>query len=204
MVLKLIACLALLAGCKQSLFDSHGEPDGGGTGGDGGDVPSSCPATCLADAAADFGMTKWRYLDDNKNRSWTPMTMAGSDYTGGGANKVSSCKSNPSAPPCSELPGALLVNTTGSTAASDPALSFTAPANQVVQLTVRVHVPDGATEQQIRLYRNAREDSLLTVAVPPATTVERTLTLDAIKDDRFYLALSPTLEGAGPIGVHFY
>ena len=73
-----------------------------------------------------------------------------------------------------------------------------------MQLTVRVHVPAGAAEQTVRLYRNAREDSLLTALATPGATLERALTLDALKDDRFYLALSPTGAGAGPIGVHFY
>jgi hypothetical protein len=201
-VLKILASLVLLAGCKQSLFDSHGDVDA--RTGDGGDIPSSCPETCLADAAADFGMMKWRYLDDNKNRSWTPLTMSGNEFTGGGANKISSCKNESGAPPCEQLPGALLFTTTGSTASADPSLSYTATSNQVVQLTVRVHVPAGATEQTVRLYRNAREDSLLTEVALPGATLERAISVDAVKDDRFYLALSPTGEGSGPIGVHFY
>jgi hypothetical protein len=203
-VLRIMVSLALLAGCKQSLFDSHGDVDARGGGNGDGDVASSCPATCLADAAADFGMTKWRYLDDNKTRSWTEMAMMDGGFNGTGANRFSSCKNDSSASACDALPGALLVTTTDSAAAADPALSYTAVSNQVVQLTVRVHVPVSGTEQTVRVYRNAREDSLLTQAVTPGMTFERAFTLDAIKDDRFYLALSPTGQGAQQIGVHFY
>jgi hypothetical protein len=200
-VLRIIVGLALLASCKQSLFDSHGDVDARGDG--TGDVASSCPATCLADAAADFGMTKWRYLDDTKARAWTAMTMMDGGFNGSGANRFSSCKNDSSAAACEALPGALLVTTTDSTAA-DPALSYTATSNQVVQLTVRIHVPVSATEQAVRLYRNAREDSLLTQVVTPGMTYEKALTLDAVKDDRFYLAISPTGQGSQLIGVHFY
>jgi hypothetical protein len=203
-VLRIMLCVALVAalvaGCKQSLFDSHPDVDGGGSG----MVASSCPAPCLADAAADFGMAKWRYLDDNKNRSWTPMTMMSGGYSGSGSNRVSSCDNDSSAAACDALPGALLVTTTGSTAAADPAVSYTAASNQVVQLTVRVHVPVSATEHTVRLYRNSREDSLVTGTAIPGSTFERALTLDALKDDRFYLALAPTGQGAQLIGVHVY
>ena len=85
MVLRILVGLVLLASCKQSLFDSHGDVDARGDG--TGDVASSCPATCLADAAADFGMTKWKYFDDNKNRSWTAMTMMDAGYNGTGSNR---------------------------------------------------------------------------------------------------------------------
>ena len=98
MVLRIALCLALLVGCKQSLFDSHGDVDA--RTGDGGDIASSCPATCLADAAADFGMTKWRYLDDTKNRAWTPMMMTAGAYMGMGANKITSCKAEPGSLAC--------------------------------------------------------------------------------------------------------
>ena len=70
--------------------------------------------------------------------------------------------------------------------------------------TLCIHVPVSATEQAVRLYRNAREDSLLTQVVTPGMTYEKALTLDAVKDDRFYLAISPTGQGSQLIGVHFY
>jgi hypothetical protein len=149
-------------------------------------------------------MPKWRYLDDNKNRSWTPMMMMSGGYNGAGANRISSCKNDSSAEACQALPGALLVTTTGMTAASDPALSYTAASNQVVQLTVRVHVPPGGGEHSVRVYRQAREDSLFTGTVTAGATFEKQITVDAIKDDRFYLALSPTAGGTELIGVHFY
>jgi hypothetical protein len=191
--------LLLVAGCKQSLFDNKGDVDAGDTN---TDIPSSCPATCIADAAADFGTTRWRFVDDMRNRMWTPMAMMGNAYVGGGMNRVSLCK-NESSPACDALPGALVVTTSGM-AGPDPALSFTAPASQVVQLTIRIRFEDGAPAHDVRLYRNAREDSLFTAQASGGATFERALTLDAIAGDRFYLALSTAQAGSFRAAVHFY
>ena len=211
MVLRTLLCLALLAGCKQSLFDAHGgddDPTGDGGNGDGngggdGDVPSSCPAPCLADAAGDFGTTKWRYLDDNTNRSWTPMTMMSGAYTGQGSNRISRCMTEPSAAACTALPGALLVTTTGMGSPA-PAVSYTSTMNQVIQISVRVHVPSTASAHTIRFYRNTREDVLFTAAANPGLTFERALTLDALNNDRFYVALDASTTGGELIGLHVY
>lgn len=195
--------LVLLAGCKQSLFDSHGEPDA--STGDGGNFPSSCPATCLGDAAADFGMPSWRYLDDTRNRAWAPMTMMGNDFVGMDNNRIWSCRKDGSPEACKMLPGALLVTNSGTSTAADPALSFTATANQVIQLSVRVYVPMGAQQQEVRLYRNAREDSLFTGLAPAGGTFDRAITVDALNGDRFYLSVGGSTAGATEkIGVHFY
>jgi hypothetical protein len=56
----------------------------------------------------------------------------------------------------------------------------------------------------VRLYRNSREDVLFTATASPGGTFERAITLDAIKDDRFYLALAGSEQGAHDVGVHFY
>jgi hypothetical protein len=198
-----VLCLALgyllVGGCKQSLFDSHGDD----TMVDGSSVASSCPATCLADAAADYGTAKWRFLDDNRNRTWTAMTMGSSGFTGAGSNKIAECKHS-SSEACDGLPGALVVTTTGSATTADPALSYTATAKQVVQLTVRVYVPASAPNHEVRLYRNSREDVLFTAIASPGGVFERAITLDAIKDDRFYLALAGTDQAAHDVAVHFY
>jgi hypothetical protein len=207
-LIRALLCISLVAGCKQSLFDNHGGDDtmgdGGGSGSDDGMVPSSCPATCLADAAADFPGTKWRYLDDNKNRSWTPMTMISGGYNGTGSNRFSSCTNDPSAKACESLPGALLATTSDSSATAEPALSYTVTSNQVVQLSVRVHVPISGGDQMVRVYRNSREDSLFTAMVLPGATFERAITVDALSGDRFYLALGAVTASTQLIGVHFY
>ena len=206
----LVAALALTA-CKQSLFDSHGD-DTTGDGAGSGDtmVPTSCPATCLADAAADFDGTAggtgnhWAYLEDQRNRQWAPMTPQGGLVVGADANnKIGKCAgSSPSA--CSELPGALLVSTAGATSGADPSLAFTAGMNQMIQLSVRVHVPSGAAMQQVRLYRNSREDSLYTGIAMPGMTLEQAVTVDALAGDRFLLAFAPPAMGAADIGVQFF
>ena len=84
--LALISCLAVgWTGCKQSLFDSHGDDgtgDGGGGGGGDGAIPQSCPAPCVGDGGGDFDGTAmgsdghWRYVEDAKNHTWAPMTAA--------------------------------------------------------------------------------------------------------------------------------
>lgn len=203
-----LLCCVLLAGCKQSLFDhTSGDDtvDSGGGGGDGS-IPSSCPATCLADAAADFATSKWRFLEDRRIRVWPPLTAMEDTYVGSDPdNRITACAANGSAAACSALPGALLVSTAGAQSNADPALSYTATANQVVRLTVRVHVPMGAMTHDVRLYRNSREDSRFTGAAAAGATFERAITIDALKDDRFYLAIAPTEQGAtDAIGVHFY
>lgn len=208
MVLVRVAlALALLAGCKQSLFDSHGDDTANGDATNGGDgtVPTTCPATCLGDAAADFGTTKFGYFEDTRNRMWTPMTQQGTGmYVGADPkNAVAKCpKSGASA--CDALPGALLVSSSGATAAADPAIAFKTSTKQVVQLSVRIHVPSGASVQQVRLYRNSREDVLYTGVAMPGVTFEQAVTVDALPDDRYFVALAPTGPGAADVGVHFF
>jgi hypothetical protein len=206
-VMPALVAFVLIGGCKQSLFDSNtggGGPDGGG-GGDGS-VASSCPATCLADAAADFGKASWRYLEDLRIRSWTPLTAVDDVYVGSDANnRITTCAANASAAACSALPGALLVSTAGAQSTADPALSYTATENAVIQLTVRTYVPGGAQSHDLRLYRNSREDSLFTGAASPGTLSEVAMIVDALKDDRFYVALVPKEDGpTESIGVHVY
>lgn len=207
MVLIKWACLiALATGCGESLFDSHGSTDGGT--GDGA-VPSTCPTPCLADAAGDFdgasGTTgHWRYLDDTRNRAWKPMTGDATTVTGAGSNKITTCAANSSAAACAALPGALLVTSTGATSTADPAVELTAVANQNLQLTLRVRVPSGAPEQVVRLYRNSREDTLITAVATPNTTLDKLVTVDALAGDRFLLSIAPMTMGAADVGVHLF
>jgi hypothetical protein len=214
-VLRIVA-LAVVAGCGQSLFDSNGEGTvdaPGGTTDMGVDimVPSSCPTPCLADAGADFDGTpggmgnRWRYLEDNRDRTWAAMTASGGAFVGADpANRISSCAMAPTAPACMALPGALLVDTAGMTANADPAISFTSTSKQVIQLSVRVHVPAGGTAHIVGLYRNSREDRLYNALAGAGSTVETSLTVDALANDRFYLTLVPAGAGATEIAAHFY
>ena len=210
MVLRTLAALALIAGCGQSLFDNNvggGTGDGGNGSGDGSMVASSCPAGCIGDAAADVDGSRpgWRYLEDARNRTWAPMAEAGGSFTGAVApNAITTCAAKPTAPGCVALPGALLVTTAGMTTAADPAVEFTVPTAQVVQLSARVYVPTGQPAQQVRVYRNSREDVLFTGIAAAGALFERAITIDALAGERVLLAIAPTTMGAADVAVHLY
>jgi hypothetical protein len=209
-VLRSLAALALIAGCGQSLFDNNvgGGGDAGNGSGDASNmVASSCPAGCIGDAAADIdgSRTGWRYLEDPRNRTWVPMTAASDGYVGAvSPNAIQTCAANAGAAGCIALPGALLLASAGATASADPALEFTTPANQVVQVTVRVYVPSGQPGQSVRLYRNSREDVLFTAPTAAGALFERAIAVDALAGDRFVVALAPTAMGADGVAVHVY
>jgi hypothetical protein len=196
--------LVLLAGCAQSLFDNNRGP------GDDGGVGNTCSTPCLGDAAANFDGTaggagsRWRYLDDHRNRTWTAMTGAAGGMTGADpANRITACATKPSAAACQTLPGALLVSSAGSISAADPALEFTSPSERVIQLSVRAFVPGGA-DQSLRIYRNSREDVLFTGTAFVGATLEHTVTVDALTGDRFLVAVAPNNAGAADVGLHVY
>jgi hypothetical protein len=203
--------LVVLIGCSQSLFDANGAPGGGGGGGDGGVVvPSSCPAPCFADAAADFNGSPggagghWRYLDDHRDRSWTPMTASATAMTGAvPGNSITTCAAKPTAPACKALPGALLVSSAGATSKADPALEVTAAKNQVLKLSIHAFVPSG-DDQTIRIYRNSREDVLFTGLALAGVTLDQAVTVDALAGDRFLVALAPTANGATDVGLQVF
>ncbi len=202
----------LLGGCSESLFGAHhsGPGDDAGGGADGGDVPLACPDVCIADAAANFNGTAtgtngyWRYLDDQRIHKWAAMTgttvMTGADQ----GNQITKCTASSTAPACRALPDALLVSTAGSQSNADPAIEFTAPADQVLQLSLHALVPDGAVPQTIRLYRNSREDVLFTGTAAAGATLARTVTLDALKGDRFLVAVAPPGGGATDVGLQLF
>lgn len=193
MVLRL-ATLVLLTACSQSLFDNTGGKDGGG-----GEmaVANMCTAPCVGDAAADFdgspgGATgRWRYLEDRRDRTWTPMTLESASGTMIGtvetANFVGKCKPTSMEHACQSLPGALLVGASAATA--DPAIELTAPMNQVVQISIKVAVPPAAGDHTVRLYRNSREDVLFTGMALAGNSLEATVTIDALANDRILFAL---------------
>jgi hypothetical protein len=203
-VLRRALLLLLLVGCKQSLFetgDDDATVDSGMTG--DGMVQTSCGAMCLGDSGADFGDAKWEYLEDKRNRTWTAMTASGSDFVGADANnKISSC-ATASKPACSSLPGALLMSSAGGTSATDPAIAFTSPAAQVIKVSLRVRV-EGNAAQQVRLYRNSREDSLFTAVAQPGVTLETSMQVDALPSDRFVFALTPADTRAEDVAVQLF
>lgn len=209
--LGLVLSCVLPGGCGQSLFDAHGAIDGGGGGTDATPVvPATCPAPCLADAAADFNGTpggaggRWRYLDDHRDRTWAAMKPGAMVMTGADtANQITTCAAKPTAAACKALPGALLVSSAGATSPADPALEVTTPTAQVVQLSLHAYVPAG-DDQTIRIYRNSREDVLYTGVATAGTVLDRTLTLDALGGDRFLVALAPTTKGATDVGLHVF
>lgn len=188
MVLR-CALLVFATACSQSLFSNGGDRDGGG-----GEqaVATTCTAPCVGDAAADFGDPKWRYLEDNKNRTWTPMTANGAGVVGTSpANTIAKCTGTEGA--CGALPGALRVSSGGT---ADPAVELTLPANQVVQVSIKVAVPAGAAAQTVRLYRNSREDSLATADAQPGQTYEAAITIDGLANDRILVSIGGGAEVA--------
>ena len=202
-------CVVLLAGCSESLFGAHRGiqvDDGGGS--DSGDPPGTCTGSCIADAAADFdGMPSgagnhWRYLEDLRNRTWSAMTGDLTGMTGmDSRNRITTCATQPSSPACSMLPNALLVSAAGTDGVADPAIEFTAPSAQVIKLSLHVFVPSG-DDQTIRLYRNSREDVLFTGTATAGIRLDPEVTLDALPNDRFLVAVVPTgTTGATEVGL---
>jgi hypothetical protein len=195
-------CILACAACSQSLFDAYGPP--------GGDSePATCNAPCIADAAVDFDGSAggknqmWRYLDDHRNRTWTAMAPGGTTMTGADpANQITSCAGNGRAAACTMLPGALLVSSSGATSAADPAIELTAPAQQVLQLSIKVFMASGA-DQTIRLYRNGRPDALFTGVATAGKPLEQTITVDALAKDRFLVAMAPMAAGASDVAIRF-
>jgi hypothetical protein len=117
---------------------------------------------------------------------------------------ITTCAAQPDAPVCQLLPGALLVSSSGSTSPADPAVELTVPTAQVVQISVLARVPDGQPAQQIRLYRNSREDVLFSGVASPGSTLENAITVDALAGDRFLVAVAPATVGAANVGLHVF
>jgi hypothetical protein len=214
MVLRIALLSVVLAACSQSLFDQHpgssggGDDDGSGSG-SGSDMGlSSCPAPCLADGGSDFGMSGkgFRYLEDTRDRKWTPMTMSGTAEVGtmDAMNKIDACANNSSAPACAQLPDALLVSSSGSASVADPAIEWTAASNASVAIELGAFVPSDGSPQTIRLYRNAREDALVTIEAMPGTRADGSIVLDALAGDRFLVAVAPVAAGTADIGLQFF
>ena len=208
------AALAATAACSQSLFDNRGPGNGPGPGGDGGIdgmVPALCAEPCLADAGRDFdgtshgATTRWRYLDDHRDRTWAMMTPSGTPAVMTGAdpnNLITSCTGSAAAA-CSRLPDAVLVSSAGAAADADPAIEFTIPDPTVLQISLRVFVP-GDADQDIRLYRNSREDVLFTGTAHVGELLEQSVVVDALAGDRFLVAVAPTANGAGNVAVQVF
>jgi hypothetical protein len=208
MLSALAAPLVALTGCKASLFDDGSQV----TGPDGPIVVGAeCPADCLGDAARDFDGTAagvgnhWRYLDDTRDRSWTAMTPGAGKLTGANpATTISKCAAASSAPACAQLPGALLISTAGMSANADPALEFAITAKRVVKIGVRAFVPTSAPEQQLRIYRNSREDVLFTGPAAAGTLFEKGVFTDVIPGDRILVAVAPASGGATDVGLELF
>lgn len=202
--LGLVGALVFGAACNQSLFDNSSDgtesPDG---------TPEQCDTSCLADAASDFNGTagganqRWRYLEDHRNRTWTAMTPGDRTMTGAdAANRITTCAAHRTAA-CDVLSGALLVSSAGATSAADPAIELTAPAAQVIKLSLRAYLPSGP-DQTIRLYRNSREDVLFTGVATAGKTLAQTMTVDALARDRFLVAMTPAAQGASDVAIQFF
>jgi hypothetical protein len=192
-------CVLACAACSESLFDDHGP---GST-----NRPATCDAPCIADAAVDFDGSAggknhlWRYLDDHRDRTWAAMATSHTKMTGADpANHITTCAANSGAAACAMVSDAVLVSSSGVTSAADPAIEFTAPAQQVLQLSLKAFMASGA-DQTIRLYRNGRPDALFTGVATAGKLIEQTITVDALAKDRFLVALAPMADGAGDVAI---
>ena len=214
MLLRILVVLLAVSGCSESLFGTHGNPDGGSSNGsDSGDaapVPDTCSAPCLADATANFDGTvdgtndRWSYFDDNRDRTWAAMTPVAEAMIGAVNNRIERCADKPSAAACTGLPDALLVTSSGTSSKADPALVYTSPDARVIQLVLHANIPSGSVAQRIRLYRNSREDVLFTASAAPGDSVAHTITVDALAGDRFLVALEPTGTQGGTAALTFF
>jgi hypothetical protein len=209
-LLRALVVLLAVSGCSESLFGAHGGTRDGSGGDDDASVPDTCPSGCIADAAANFDGTAggadghWRYLGDKRDRTWVPMASAASAMVGEASNRIERCADKPSSAACQGLPGALLVTSSGTSSASDPALEYTIPDARVIRLALRAYIPGDSVAQRVRLYRNSREDVLFTASASPGATVEHTITVDALAGDRFLVALEPTGGQGGTAALQFF
>src|SRR5262249_27645372 len=85
----------------------------------------------------------------------------------------------------------------------DPALEITATQSQVIQLVVRAFVPSGV-DQSFRVYRNSREDVLITANATVGSMLARAIVLDALAGDRFLVAVAPNAKGASDVGLQVF
>lgn len=204
--------VALVGGCSESLFGSHPARDGDGGVGVDGAVADSCVKPCLGDAAGEFDGSQhgksgaWRYLEDNRDRSWSEMLGSGTDRTGRQAgNAITSCAAHPSAPACARLAGAMLLSSAGGASTADPALELQIASNHAARLDLQVLSVD--VDQLVRVYRNAREDALFTATARAGQLLAQTVTLDALAGDRFLVSVGPTGAGgpgAAQVGVKLF
>jgi len=214
MLLRALVVLLAVSGCSESLFGTNGNPDGGSSSGsDSGDaapVPDTCSAPCLADATANFDGTlngtndRWSYFDDNRDRTWAPMTPVAGAMVGAVNNRIERCADKASSAACAGLPGALLVTSSGTSSKADPALVYTSPDARVIQLVLHANIPSDSVAHRVRLYRNSREDVLFTATAAPGATVAQTVTVDALAGDRFLIALEPTSAQGGAAALEFF
>jgi hypothetical protein len=187
-----------LGGCGRLMFEA------------GDDPLTTCPAPCIASAAASFDGTidgadnRWRYVGDRRDHTWAPMAVAAGAMVGELDNRIERCADQPQADACLALPGALLVTSSGMSSTSDPAIEYLPPEARVVQLALRVHVPAGGVEHRVRLYRNSREDVLFTTSVSPGTTAAHAITLDALPGDRWVVALEARASSGSATALHLF
>ena len=201
MVLRLLVAAALLAGCKQSLFDSHvedidGQVGPGGDGGTDGSAPTSCPAPCVGDAVADFTpetQADWAYLDDDRSPTgvaYGAMTWDGTAWAGVG---------DP-APTIGKSGDRLLVTSSVDSAGHhDPALAFTVPNDGLYRVSGEFALAEGTAAgamQYLRISRNFRNDTLYEgdyLASSVAAVYD--LDLELLAGERYLLSTSPSGPG---------
>jgi hypothetical protein len=69
---------------------------------------------------------------------------------------------------------------------------------------LRARIPDGGTDQVIRLYRGSREDVLFTGTAVSGTTLEHSIVIDALAGERVLVTMAPIGGGQTDVAVHFY
>ncbi|HEY0194154.1 MAG TPA: LamG domain-containing protein [Kofleriaceae bacterium] len=197
--------IVLLGACSTSLFDNaspsgHHDPDA-----PDGPAPSYCDtASCFTSAGPELDGTprgssgRWRYLEDHRDRTWVAMTGDASGLHGAVPDiQIRPCREHAQEiEECHELATGVLLST--STGAADPALELTLPSSQQFTLSVASFVTDGHSAQQLRIYRNSREDALATLTVQPGAAAHTDeFVVDALAGDRFLVAAAPA-DGASP------
>jgi len=220
-----VASLALLpaAACSQSPFSNQSGDDASvsepndastATADAAANTPDAGPTTCRADAVRNYdgsatGSTGgWRYLSDNRDRSWTPMT-AGSALglsafvgTGDPAPAVVDCRADPEATVCVDDATSLLLLPG---ADADAALEFTIADTGAFTVSGDVRAAAGGADQHLVIYRNTREDVLIERVFDADAVVQSfSVDVEAIAGDRLLLTVFPDSGVAVPVGVHLF
>jgi len=181
-------------------------------------VPATCPTTCIADLVENYDGTAggsnglWRYLDDQRDRTWVPLTDGTwnglTAKVGGGSAPtpaIVDCRSYPSDAACTGVDDRiLLVPSQGSAGHHDPATEVAIGDDQQYQMSGRYRSDaTGTAVHELRFYRNTYDDLVKRVVFDAdAADHSYSFPVEAIHGDRLLMALYPQGTATGtPVGV---